>query len=75
MPNIPFFWILYRSYSNWRALKVSYILEFSFLIICLLVGVSFRNVHDKEILVLIQLLDFNTLLSNIFVLLVSYNRL
>ncbi|CAI9114524.1 OLC1v1015267C3 [Oldenlandia corymbosa var. corymbosa] len=23
MPNIPFFWILYRSYSNWRALRGS----------------------------------------------------
>ncbi|KAJ6706179.1 K+-H+ EXCHANGE-LIKE PROTEIN [Salix purpurea] len=22
LPNIPFFWLLFRSYSNWRALKV-----------------------------------------------------
>ncbi|KAJ6696052.1 K+-H+ EXCHANGE-LIKE PROTEIN [Salix koriyanagi] len=22
LPNIPFFWLLFRSYSNWRALKL-----------------------------------------------------
>ncbi|KAJ0488463.1 hypothetical protein HanHA300_Chr12g0433131 [Helianthus annuus] len=23
LPNVPFFWILFRTYSHWRALKVS----------------------------------------------------
>ena len=32
LPNIPFFWFLFRSYSHWRALKVRQFLEFIFLL-------------------------------------------